>query len=148
MAQRLTRPLGVSDYADARPVFAVLSEDVADETAFAALLAHPGNAVFGSFEGTTLAAIVTLHVLPNMTRGARPYALIENVASLPSHRGTGHGRDAMQAAIKAAWDAECYKIMLLTGQDTGARGFYERLGFRADQKFGMQMRRVPVRVPD
>ncbi|MEL7097994.1 MAG: GNAT family N-acetyltransferase [Pseudomonadota bacterium] len=145
MAQRLTRPLRGSDYADAHPVFEVLSDEVAGEAAFTTILAHPGTTIFGSFDGGTLAAVVTLHVLPNMTRGARPYALIENVASLPSLRGTGHGRDAMQAAINAAWVADCYKIMLLTGQDNGARGFYERLGFSADQKFGMQMRRVPPR---
>lgn len=147
MAQRLTRPLTTADHAAARKVLAVLSDDVAGPEAFTALLAHPGTTVFGSFDEGALAALVTLHVLPNMTRGARPYALIENVASLPRYRGAGHGRDAMQAAIDAAWEAGCYKIMLLTGQNTGARGFYESLGFRADQKFGMQMRRVPPREP-
>ena len=51
----------------------------------------------------------------------------------------------MQAAIDAVWAADAYKVMLVTGQGTGARGFYERLGFRADEKHGMQMRRVPPR---
>ena len=54
---------------------------------------------------------------------------------------------AMQAAIDAAWAADAYKIMLLTGQNPGALGFYESLGFISDQKNGLQLRRVPPRVP-
>lgn len=148
MAQRLTRPLGLTDYTQACGLWAVLSQEVGTKPAFSAVLNHPGTQLWGSFDGAQLRAMVTLHVLPNMTQAARPYALIENVVSAPDARGQGHGRDAMQAAIDAAWGAECYKIMLLTGQNTGAKGFYEALGFRADQKFGLQMRRVPPRVLD
>ncbi len=51
----------------------------------------------------------------------------------------------MQAAIDAAWAADCYKIMLLTGRTAEARGFYEKLGFGTDEKWGMTIRRVPER---
>lgn len=37
--------------------------------------------------------------------------------------------------------------MLLTGTAFGARGFYEKLGFEADSKHGMIMRRAPQRAP-
>ena len=47
----------------------------------------------------------------------------------------------MQAAIDSAWDADCYKVMLLTSQQRGAKGFYESLGFSSTDKFGMQIRR-------
>lgn len=46
---------------------------------------------------------------------------------------------AMQAAIDAACKADAYKIMLLTGQNTGAPGFYGKLGFTANQKHGLQL---------
>ena len=86
-------------------------------------------------------------MLPNLTQNATPYALIENVACLPNQQRRGHGRRAMMAAIDSAWASHAYKIMLLTGQDTDAVGFYQTLGFRADQKYGMQLRRVPPRTP-
>ncbi|GGX64854.1 hypothetical protein GCM10007385_37470 [Tateyamaria omphalii] len=114
-------------------------------SAFAALVDHPGTSVWGAFLSDHLVAMATLHVLPNMTQGGRPYALIENVVTHETHRGTGQGRQVMEAAIAAAWAVDCYKIMLLTGRTAEARGFYEKLGFGADEKWGMTIRRGPVR---
>lgn len=107
---------------------------------FATVLAHPGTAVFGAFIGGALRAMVTVHLLPNMTYGGRPYAVIENVVTDEAHRGTGLGRDAMQAAIDHASREGAYKVMLLTGAANAATGFYEKLGFRADEKIGMILR--------
>lgn len=89
--------------------------------------------------------MATLHILPNMTQGGRPYAVVENGVTHSDHRGAGHGRVVMQAVIDAAWSADCYKIMLMTGRIAKARGFYEKLGFGADEKWAMTLRRVPVR---
>ena len=90
-------------------------------------------------------AMVTLHILPNMTQGGRPYALIENVVTHADHRGSGCGRRVIEAAVQRAWEADCYKVMLLTGQRAKARCFYEALGFSADEKWAMTLRRAPVR---
>ncbi|WP_299043736.1 GNAT family N-acetyltransferase [uncultured Tateyamaria sp.] len=141
------RPLGVEDTQDALRLYSHLAGDqaLADGTAFATLTSHSGTTVLGAFDGDVLTAMVTLHILPNMTHGGRPYALIENVVTHADHRGRGRGRQVMQAAIDAAWVAECYKIMLLTGRTANARGFYEKLGFGADEKWGMTLRRVPRR---
>lgn len=146
----LARPLGAKDHAGALALYRALVGDQTIDTTqaqFAALLDHPGTTLFGVTAQDTLCAMVTLHILPNITQGGRPYALIENVVTLPDRRGQGHARLALQAAIDAAWNADAYKIMLLTGQDAGARGFYERMGFKANEKFGMQLRRVPPRAP-
>ncbi|WP_299648683.1 GNAT family N-acetyltransferase [uncultured Tateyamaria sp.] len=118
---------------------------LAPSPAFAALLDHRGTCVIGAFEEDSLMAMATLHILPNMTQGGRSYALIENVVTHSNHRGKGHGRAVMQAVIDAAWAAGCYKIMLMTGRTAKARGFYEKLGFGADEKWGMTIRRAPVR---
>lgn len=109
------------------------------------VLQHPGTTVFCLEQGGRISSIMTLHVLPNTTHLGRPYALIENVVTLKSLQGRGLGRRLMQHVIDVAWAQDCYKIMLLTGQHVGARGFYERLGFTADEKFGMTLRRIPVR---
>lgn len=118
---------------------------LAEPQAFATLLSHPGTTVLGDWDGPVARAMLTLHILPNMTQAGRPYALIENVVTLADHRGAGHGRRVMEAAVQMAWGADCYKIMLLTGRTAQARGFYEALGFSAEEKWGMTLRRVPVR---
>lgn len=146
----IARALTPDDHAGALALYQALVKDQAiktDPAHFKALIAHPGTTLFGAQAQGTLQAMVTLHILPNMTQGGRPYALIENVVSLPAARGRGYARMAMQAAIEAAWNADAYKIMLLSGRNTGALGFYEKLGFTADQKHGLQLRRVPPRMP-
>ena len=89
--------------------------------------------------------MATLHLLPNMTYGGRPYGLVENVVTLSAMQGQGLGRAVMEAVIAAAWEADAYKIMLLTGKEAGAKGFYYKLGFSNEQKFGMMLRRVEMR---
>ena len=90
--------------------------------------------------------MATLHILPNMTFSGRPYALAENVVTLNSHQGKGHGRTVMSYLQEQAWAANAYKVMLLTGRSAAARGFYEKLGYSADQKWGMVLRRAPLRT--
>ena len=107
---------------------------------FAGVLAHIGTSVFGAVHGGNVRAMATLHVLPNVSYGGRPYALIENVVTDQNHRGQGLARAVMQAAIDAAKAANAYKIMLLTGKANNAVGFYERLGFSGDEKAGMILR--------
>ena len=112
------------------------------------ILAHPGTSVLIAEDGATLVAMVTLHILPNMTNEGRPYALIENVITDERYRGQGAGRQVMQAAIDRAWEANAYKIMLLTGKNRGdddASGFYRSLGFSPDEKQAFTLRRTPVR---
>ncbi|MBM1688408.1 GNAT family N-acetyltransferase [Sulfitobacter geojensis] len=108
---------------------------------FSVVLDHPGTQVFGVFDGRELAAMVTLHLLPNVLWDGRPYGVIENVVTRASHQRRGYGRLVMQGAIDAAWDADAYKLMLMTGTGRGATGFYEALGFSSKDKFAMVMRR-------
>lgn len=109
--------------------------------AFQSVLSHPGTTVFGCFAQADLVAMATLHLLPNVTMGGRPYALLENVVTHEDHRNQGYGRAVLETAIEHAWTADAYKIMLLTGQKRGARGFYEAVGFSSEDKFAMVMRR-------
>ncbi|MGC1506187.1 MAG: GNAT family N-acetyltransferase [Sulfitobacter sp.] len=109
--------------------------------AFSIVLAHPGTQVFGVFDGHTLAAMVTLHLLPNVVWNGRPYGLIENVVTRQSHQRRGFGRQVMEAALDAAWEANANKVMLMTGQARQAVGFYEALGFSSQEKTAMVMRR-------
>ena len=113
---------------------------------FSEILAHPGTTIACAEYEERLVAAATLHILPNMTVNGRPYALIENVVTLRAMQGTGLGRAVMDYARDMAWAADCYKIMLLTGRDVGARSFYEKLGYSAEEKWGMTLRRTPKRI--
>lgn len=152
-SQPRIRPLTASDYADARALYVELVGDIpvpegaAGQARFDTILAHDGTTLWGAEVDGRILAMATLHILPNLTFDARPYALIENVVTLRRHRGSGLGSAVMAAAIAAAWSAGAYKIMLLTGKTLGARGFYEKLGFSDQDKYGLTLRRAPARRP-
>ena len=139
-----SRTLTRADAAAALELYTDLSfgPPVTDPAAFFTVLDHPGTDVFGVFADRRLAAMVTLHLLPNPTWSARPYGLVENVVTRAEMRGNGYGRMAMQAALDAAWAADAYKVMLLTGRKRGAKGFYEACGFSTEDKHGMVVRRT------
>ena len=105
----------------------------------------PGSAVFVAQIGPLLVGSCTLVVVPNLTRGGRSYGLVENVVTHGDFRKRGIGQRVLRAATEAAWDAGCYKVMLLTGSDDPATlKFYRDAGFE-QSKTGFQTRRIPAR---
>lgn len=87
-----------------------------------------------------LAASVTIIVIANLTRGGRPYALIENVVTRRPYRERGYASALLHDAIEHARRRGCYKVMLMTGRsDTETLAFYERAGFK-QSKTGFQHR--------
>jgi predicted GNAT family acetyltransferase len=82
-----------------------------------------------------------LIVTPNLTRNGASYALIENVVTHADHRKKGYGAALLAHTAERAWEAGCYKVMLLTGSKNPATlRFYENCGFVQD-KTGFQIRR-------
>lgn len=74
-------------------------------------------------------------VIPNLTRGIRPYALIENVVAHSDYRGMGHATTCLDCAKAIAIKEHCYKIMLLTGsRDAATLRFYDRAGYNSKEK--------------
>lgn len=92
--------------------------------------------VVGEVDGQ-LVACCTLIVVPNLTRGAHPYGLIENVVTHADWRKQGIGTGLLRHTLALAWEAGCYKAMLLTGrkQEEVLR-FYEHAGFKRGEKTG------------
>lgn len=110
-------------------------------SAWAAMQARDGLTVYVAEDEGVVAASCTLVLVPNLTSGARPYALIENVVTDAAHRRRGLGHAVLQTAIAAAWAAGCYKVMLLTGSKLESTlRFYRDAGF-SQNKTGFQIRR-------
>lgn len=79
----------------------------------------------------------TMSVIPNLTRGMRPYGLIENVVTDPEFRKQGLGTKVLKHALNDAWKEGCYKVMLLTGSKRESTlSFYEKAGFKRGIKTG------------
>ena len=144
----LYRTLCPDDFDDAVTLYRELSgtRPVADgefgRDIFQQILTRDGTAIHGAETDGRIVSMATLHLMPNMTYGGRPYALVENVVTLKAYQGQGMGRGVMNALIQAAWAADAYKIMLLTGRRAEARGFYEKLGFDGNEKHGMILRKA------
>lgn len=120
--------------------------EAGEGAAILARLSHlPGSAVFVAQIGPLPVGSCTLVVVPNLTRGGRSYGLVENVVTHVDFRKRGIGQRVLQVATEAAWDAGCYKVMLLTGSDDPATlKFYRDAGFE-QSKTGFQTRRIPAR---
>jgi len=75
--------------------------------------------------------------VPNLTRGARAFGLIENVVTHGDHRKKGLATRVLTHALQIAWDNDCYKVMLLTGSEKESiLRFYEQAGFKRNIKTG------------
>ncbi|GAB2858808.1 GNAT family N-acetyltransferase [Nocardioides pacificus] len=110
-------------------------EDDSERSVFETILDTPGLTLLVLEVGGDVVATTYLNVIPNMTRNASPYAVIENVVVDESLRGTGLGKQIMVATLQRAWNAGCYKAMLLTGsKDPQTHAFYRSCGFSPDAK--------------
>lgn len=93
--------------------------------------------------GEGLMATCLLLIVPNLTRGGRPFAIVENVVTHADHRGRGLGKMLLGEALARAWSGDCYKVMIATGrQDERVLRFYEACGFRRGTKSFFEARRA------
>lgn len=88
-----------------------------------------------------LVASCTLAVIPNLTRGGRPYGVIENVVTHAEHRRMGLGRQVLAFALDVARKGGCYKVSLATGSKRESTWrFYEGAGFERGGKTYFEVR--------
>lgn len=74
-------------------------------------------------------------IIPNLTRGQRPYAFVENVVTDAEYRKRGFATACLNYAGEIAKRENCYKMMLLTGsKEESTLRFYERAGYNRKDK--------------
>jgi GNAT superfamily N-acetyltransferase len=117
-------------YRHLHAVDAPLPEATEVERLWATMMAHPGLRLIVAESAGLLVSCCTLVIVPNLTRGCRPYALVENVVTHADFRRRGFGGAVVKKAMDLAWDAGCYKVMLMTGSKRPeTHRFYEHCGF-------------------
>lgn len=85
-------------------------------------------------EGKIVSSCVCI-ITPNLTRGIRPYAFIENVVTDSAFRGKGYATECLNHAKQLAQEQGCYKMMLLTGSKSEKTlDFYRQAGYNSADK--------------
>ena len=101
------------------------------------ILLDPNLRYYVVEEEKQIVSTCTLTLVPNLTRGLRPYGLIENVVTDPNFRNRGFATQVIRFALDDAWRARCYKVMLETGsKKEETLRFYEKAGFKRGVKTG------------
>jgi len=112
---------------EAEDVRELWAEMLADDSLDVVVVEHGGR----------LVASCVCSVTRNLTRGARPWAVVENVVAHEDDRGRGFGSQCVEHAVDLARERNCYKVMLLTGSDEEWKHeFYEGCGFDPGDKTG------------
>lgn len=121
----------------------------AHRAAWIALTAQNITRVLVAEEGDEVVGTLSLSILPNLTRHARLYALIENVVTREDRQGQGIGRRLLEEAERLAREQNAYKLMLMSGNVRDeAHAFYRRCGFSGETKTAFEKRLAQGRPPE
>jgi GNAT superfamily N-acetyltransferase len=124
-------------YQQLNPLDAPLPDEAIVGQVWKDFLSDPKIRCLGGEVDGRLVASCTLVIIPNLTRGARPYGLIENVVTDADYRQKGIGTQLLRCALQMAWEHHCYKVMLLTSRkEEETLRFYEKAGFQRGIKTG------------
>ena len=109
---------------------------------WASTLSRQGTFMFVSDAASRIVATCMLITAPNLMRGGRQHAFIENVVTHPDFRRQGHGRAVMKAALDMAWIEDCHHVLLQSGRkDPGVHRFYETCGLEPGRRTAYVARR-------
>ncbi|GAA6623998.1 GNAT family N-acetyltransferase [Scytonema sp. NUACC26] len=130
-------PQLLSLYRHLNPVDAPLPSDDVLQSLWDTILSDPRLCYIVAELSNQLVATCNLTIVPNLTRGARPYGIIENVVTHSNYRQQGIGTQMLHYALNLAWKQQCYKVMLLSGSKREETlRFYEQAGFQRGVKTG------------
>lgn len=99
------------------------------------ILSDPNHHVIVAEQDGVAVSTCVLIIVPNLTHGQHPYALIENVVTHEAYRKQGLACAVLAYAKDIAKQRGCYKIMLMTGSKLESTlRFYEKAGYNCQDK--------------
>ena len=126
----------ISLYRQLQPNDPIIS-DGSDRVIFQHILGSEYFFLLGVRSNHQLVGSAYANIVPNLTRSASPYAVIENVITTTELQNQGIGKQLMSYTLDFIWHKGCYKAMLLTGsKQQSTHGFYQACGFSGTAKFG------------
>ena len=138
-----SRRIAAAELPDLLGLYAILHPDdpVVDSNApevrqlWQKILSDPALRYYVTEQNGKLVATCTLTIIPNLTRGLRPFGVIENVVTDPAYRKCGFATHVLRCAVDDAWRNGCYKVMLESGsKEEATLRFYEKAGFARGAK--------------
>ena len=77
-----------------------------------------------------LSSTCQLSLCSTLTNNARPFGIIEHVITSSKYRRSGLSQKVIEKSLEFAWEFNCYKVMLLSGENcAAAHNLYEKIGF-------------------
>ena len=138
-----SREVGIDDFEEILKLYRQLQPgdpilgDGRDRAVFREILANDMLKLFVLENEGNIVSSIYLNIIPNITRSASPYAVIENVVTVEHERGKGFGKALMLNVLSYAWSVGCYKAMLLTGSSKEVtHAYYRSCGFVGNVKTG------------
>lgn len=118
-------------YKELRPNDPILDEVFAQQKWLEIIKDPQTHIVVAEIEGI-LASTCALNINNSIANGARPFGIIEHVITSNNFRRMGLSQQVLEFAISLAWQKDCYKVMLLSGEQlSSAHALYEKVGFKS-----------------
>jgi GNAT superfamily N-acetyltransferase len=131
----------LSLYKELRPLDSDLEINFANEK-WAEIINDPQTHIIVAEIGGELASTCALGINRSIANGARPFAMIEHVITSTKFRRQGLSGQVLDFAISLAWERDCCKVMLLSGEQLkGAHSVYESVGFKSGIEKGFVIKR-------
>jgi GNAT superfamily N-acetyltransferase len=123
-------------YQQLHPHEAPIQTDAQTLCTWKEILDDPRLYCFVIAQGSKLIASCVLDIVPNLTRGGRPFGVLQNVVTDEVSRGKGIGGKLIRQTLDFAWDKNCYQVLVQTGRPETVP-FYCAQGFKDDSKIGL-----------
>lgn len=89
-----------------------------------------------------LASTCQLAIVPTVTNAGKPFGIIEHVITSEGYRRRGLSQRVLEKALELAWELNCYKVILLSGETRfSAHKLYEKVGFQPGIEKGFVIKR-------
>ena len=99
------------------------------------ILSDKDHHIIVGLEDDMIVSTCVVVIIPNLTRGQRPYALVENVVTHGSYRNKGYATQLLDHAKQIAVKEDCHKISLTTGSKLDSTlNFYRKAGYNSEDK--------------